>query len=326
MFLIIFLTGCHSPLNPPSLSPSPETSSPVVEITEPSKAGVSITASPTTVSSGQTITVTFSGAPGNQKDFIAMYKVGVANGQPYVSYKYLYGQKSGTLTFVAPQTPGDYEFRMFQNNTWVYLGKSNTVTVTSVSITASPTTVSSGQTITVTFSGAPGNQKDFIAMYKVGVANGQPYVSYKYLNGQKSGTLTFVAPQTPGDYEFRMFQNNTWVYLGKSNTVTVSFSAANPSFGTDSYEEFHYNPFGVCTYHYSGVGVINKGETGKVFVSVRWAYQSTSDNFIVFDMDKEEHVIVWFNTHCHSYGNLVWNTRPALPNDYSQGDVYVERL
>ena len=234
VFLIIFLTGCHSPLNLPSLSPSPETSSPVVEITEPSKAGVSIT--------------------------------------------------------------------------------------------ASPTTVSSGQTITVTFSGAPGNQKDFIAMYKVGVANGQPYVSYKYLNGQKSGTLTFVAPQTPGDYEFRMFQNNTWVYLGKSNTVTVSFSAANPSFGTDSYEEFHYNPFGVCTYHYSGVGVINKGETGKVFVSVRWAYQSTSDNFIVFDMDKEEHVIVWFNTHCHSYGNLVWNTRPALPNDYSQGDVYVERL
>jgi len=150
-----------------------------------------------------------------------MYKVGVANGQPYVSYKFLYGQKGGTLTFVAPQTPGDYEFRMFLNNTWVYLGKSNTVTVTSVSITASPTTVSSGQTITVTFSGAPGNQKDFIAMYKVGVPNGQPYVSYKYLNGQKSGTLTFTAPATAGDYEFRMFLNNTWVYLGKSNTVKV---------------------------------------------------------------------------------------------------------
>ena len=87
---------------------------------------------------------------------------------------------------------------------------------------ASPTSVSPGQTITVTFSGAPGNQKDFIALYKVGVANGPPYVSYKFLNGQKSGTLYFTAPSTAGDYEFRMFKNNTWVYLGKSNPVTVN--------------------------------------------------------------------------------------------------------
>jgi hypothetical protein len=186
---------------------------------------VSILASPTPVTSGQTITVTFSGAPGNLKDFIALYKVGVASGQPYISYKYLNGVKSGTLTFTAPTTAGSYEFRMFKNNTWVYLGKSNTVTVTlvsTVSISASPTSITSAsQTITVTFSGAPGNLKDFIALYKVGVANGQPYVSYKFLNGVKSGTLTFTAPTTAGDYEFRMFQNNTWVYLGKSNTVIV---------------------------------------------------------------------------------------------------------
>ena len=110
---------------------------------------------------------------------------------------------------------------MFKNNTWFYLGKSNTVKVIAVSLSASPTSVSSGQTITVTFSGAPGNQKDFIALYKVGVPNGQPYVSYKLLNGQTSGTLYFTAPSTAGDYEFRMFKNNTWFYLGKSNTVVV---------------------------------------------------------------------------------------------------------
>ena len=96
---------------------------------------------------------------------------------------------------------------MFLNNTWTFLGKSNVVKVTSVSITASPTTVNPGQTITVTYSGAPGNQKDFIAMYKVGVPNGQPYVTYQFLYGKTSGTLTFTAPQTAGDYEFRMFLN-----------------------------------------------------------------------------------------------------------------------
>ena len=99
--LFSFLTGCK-PLNTPSLSPSPATTDPEQGTTEPSKAGVSITASPTTVSSGQAITVTYSGAPGNLKDFIAMYKVGVPNGQPYVTYQILNGQKSGTLTFTAP--------------------------------------------------------------------------------------------------------------------------------------------------------------------------------------------------------------------------------
>jgi len=186
------------------------------------QSSVSLSASPTSVSPGQTITVTFFGAPGNQKDFIALYKVGVPNGQPYVSYQFLKGQTSGTLSFTAPSTAGDYEFRMFKNNDWVYLGKSNTVEVIPVSLDASPTLVSPGQSITVTFFGAPGNQKDFIALYKVGVPNGQPYVSYQFLNGQTSGTLSFTAPSTVGDYEFRMFKNNDWVYLGKSNPVIVS--------------------------------------------------------------------------------------------------------
>lgn len=91
-------------------------------------------------------------------------------------------------------------------------------------ISASPTAINPGDTITVTYSGAPGFENDWIAIFKVGDPN-TSYNEYLYLHEQKSGTLTFTAPTAPGEYEFRMFENfpeGGYNDLARSNTIQVA--------------------------------------------------------------------------------------------------------
>ena|GEM_PF-2245129 len=92
------------------------------------------------------------------------------------------------------------------------------------SISAFPSTVNPGETITVTYSGAPGFETDWIALYKAGDPN-TSYGEYYYLQKQKSGTLTFTAPTAPGEYDFRLFENwpdGGYNDLARSNTVRIA--------------------------------------------------------------------------------------------------------
>jgi len=88
-------------------------------------------------------------------------------------------------------------------------------------ISAYPSIVNPGDEITVTYSGAPGFYFDRIAMYKVGDPNEEEYDVGYYLAGEKSGTLFFTAPDEPGDYEFRLFEDDGYTDIARSNIVTV---------------------------------------------------------------------------------------------------------
>jgi hypothetical protein len=93
-------------------------------------------------------------------------------------------------------------------------------------ISASPSIVNPGDEITVTFSGAPGFYFDWIALFKVGEQDIYEqcelgYVIY-FLDGKKSGTLTITAPDEPGDYEFRLFEEGSETKdIARSNVVRV---------------------------------------------------------------------------------------------------------
>lgn len=196
-----------------------------------------ISASPVVASPGDEIFVFYSGAAGFDSDWIAIFKVGVAN-EEYGEWYYLYGEPSGNLTFTAPGEGGAYEFRMFEN--WAEGGgyndiaRSNVVTVeiealNLTNITASPLRVAPGGEISVDYSGAPGFETDWIAIYRVGAAN-EEYGQWHYLNGETSGTLTFTAPREDGEYEFRMFENwaggGGFSEIARSNMVYVATSTA----------------------------------------------------------------------------------------------------
>ena len=97
---------------------------------------------------------------------------------------------------------------------------------------ASPAAVNPADKITVVYSGAPGFDTDWIAIYRIGAAN-ERYGEWRYLRGEKSGTLTFAAPQELGEYEFRMFKNwagsGSYEEIARSNTfAVVSLGAGEP--------------------------------------------------------------------------------------------------
>jgi len=91
------------------------------------------------------------------------------------------------------------------------------------SIKASPSFVRPGEKIFVRFSGAPGNDSDWIAIYPVGEKS-ENYGEWYYLKGEKEGELIFTAPDEEGRYEFRMFANwpeGGYKPIATSNIITV---------------------------------------------------------------------------------------------------------
>jgi hypothetical protein len=191
----------------------------------------SLTASPSTAAFGGRITVNWT-APADHadNDWIGFYKVGNDN-QTYISYQPpTAGATSGSLTFTAPQTAdpttaGQYEFRYLPKNEYIDVARSNAVTLgPGYAVTASPSTVAPGGTITVNWTapeGHPGG--DWIALYKAEDPN-QAYQIFQYApEGGTSGSLTFTVPTTAtaGGYEFRYLPHGGYIDVARSS-ITVT--------------------------------------------------------------------------------------------------------
>ncbi|MEP7310395.1 MAG: IPT/TIG domain-containing protein [Acidobacteriota bacterium] len=105
---------------------------------------------------------------------------------------------------------------------------SYTFEVVAISLSASPSLVTSGDQLTVSWSAARGwSALDWIGLFKVGV----PSTSYQngwwdYAHGGASGTLTLSAPAQPGEYEFRYMLDDGFIDVARS-PVRVS-AAASP--------------------------------------------------------------------------------------------------
>ncbi len=130
----------------------------------------SLSASPSTVAPGGTVTLTFANVPvPTVRDWIGQYVLG-NTGNSFIAgsqgWKYVgvspctqtvpgASRASGTCTFTVPATPGSYNFRLWDNdNILVQHAVSNTVTVVappSVTLSANPTTVTSGGSSVLTW-------------------------------------------------------------------------------------------------------------------------------------------------------------------------------
>ena len=187
----------------------------------------SVTASPSTVIVGalNSITANWSASTARPtSDWVALYKVGTASNSSYISYKYIGGGTSGTLLFDAPSDAGQYELRYLFSD-YTSHATSNIITVNNptVTLTASPATVTAGSTITVNWTaGSTRPTTDWVGLYKVG-ETGWSYLDYKYIGGGTSGSVSFTAPTTAGQYEFHYYVTSSpTTSVKKSNVVTVS--------------------------------------------------------------------------------------------------------
>ncbi|MCX6089138.1 MAG: hypothetical protein NTX88_01925 [Candidatus Atribacteria bacterium] len=144
------------------------------------------------------------------------------NDQNDVAYQYLSGKTEGQLVFSAPADPGNYDFRMHNTDSG---GKeiatvSFTVAFPQPHLSLNATEFSPGESITVHFASSPGNQKDWVGLYKKGAVD-RDYLTWKYTEGKKDGSLTFEAPSDPGEYDARLFENDGYTRQSISETFTV---------------------------------------------------------------------------------------------------------
>ena len=202
---------------------------------EPDPTAATLTPGTTTAAPGEAVTVTLADGPGGAQDWLALAQVGDPT-SIYVAYTYVgAGVTDRTWTVTVPQTPGDYEFRLFINNSYTQVAVSAPVTVgsgtpdpSSASLTPNTTTAAPGEAVTVTLAGSPGGAQDWLALAQVGDPSSS-YVAYTYVGaGVTDRTWTVTMPQTPGDYEFRLFLDNGFTQAGVSVPVIVEAAVPDP--------------------------------------------------------------------------------------------------
>jgi parallel beta-helix repeat protein len=188
-----------------------------------------IIAAPAFVNTCEQITVSYTGVPGYENDWIAMYESGSTDTN-YITRQYLDGKENGTVILEAPDQ-GSYNFRIFENDSYNRLATSNSVEVKTrngTKVIASSSHVAPGGTVTVTYWGAPAEGTGIIGMYGVNRPDKFP-LGKRSIGSKNCGKMTWQLPYDPGQYDFRMFRSDitdinqgAYQLLGQSNVVTVS--------------------------------------------------------------------------------------------------------
>ena len=228
-FFVVRAYGDSGVLGPPSTE---------LSFTVPFGPDVSVNTA--SIQPGGTISASITGGPGVPTDWVGFFPSGAAaNGS--TDWKHLNGTRtppllgmtSGTVSFVAPSTPGIYVVR-FYSALNVLLSSSISITVSSAPTVAAPASVTAGQTIPVTVTNGPANRYDMVALYPGSSTSTSAYIDWKYLNGTQvapasgssNANVTFTAPTQAGQYFVRFMYNNGSSVLATSGVITVVANTA----------------------------------------------------------------------------------------------------
>ena len=186
------------------------------------------------------IVATFASGPGNSTDWIGIYPQGIVpSGSPQsLLWRYTNGTttaggtlKNGSVTFSNPQLPqGQYSAWFLVNNGYSVLAGPVNFSVSTTDtpqLTLDRTTYTSGNSITASFSGGPGNSSDWIGIYPRGeIPDGNPAsLLWRYTNGTttsggnlKNGSVAFSNHGlASGLYTAWFLANNGYTALASFN-------------------------------------------------------------------------------------------------------------
>jgi hypothetical protein len=202
--------------------------------------GPSVQLDKTSYEPGEAITANFAGAPGNAKDWIGIYPAGVTPGTVNSTlWFYLDGTQSGTavvesgsVTFPGGlATEGEWTAYLLENDGYTILAQQSfTVGTSGPSVQVGKPTYETREAITVTFSGAPGNTKDWIGIYPAGITPGPvPATAWLYVDGTQggnegieAGSVTFAnGLNTAGDWTVFLLENDGYTVLAQRNFTVV---------------------------------------------------------------------------------------------------------
>lgn len=219
-------------------------------VTLPSVTIAATDASATEGSTADTGTFTVSRAGNTSGALTVFYSVGgtAINGTDYVSLSGSVAIPTGQSS--APIVVTTIDDSNFEGNETVVIalsanaaytvGANASATVTIIdnesppagpTLTASPTSLAPNGTVTAAWSGIVNpTGRDWIGLYPAGAGDGS-YQRWAYVNCSQTagsaaavGSCPFVAPSTGGNYEFRLFANDSYSRLATSNPFVVTVS------------------------------------------------------------------------------------------------------
>ena len=218
-----------------------------------------LSASPGPVNPGGTVTATWSGIGSpSAGDWIGLYSPGAAD-SAYLGWRSTTGMASGSVAFTIPASlsPGTYELRLYSN--YMRQATSGLISVQVATLSASPSPVNPGGTVTATWSGlgSPG-AGDWIGIYIPGAAD-SAYLGWRSTTGMASGSVAFIIPASlsPGNYELRLFSN--YMRQATSGLISVQVATLSASPGP-------VNPGGTVTATWSGLGSPGAGDWIGIYI------------------------------------------------------------
>jgi hypothetical protein len=208
LVLVGISLGCDKSPSAPTPAAGPAPAAPTVTPPAGPSEVISLTPTPSVVTSGGQLTLNWVGPSGRGcsggGDWIAIYKVGdpditgAANGHSDLWFEHVCGATSGTSTLSAPSQPGEYEFRFMFGDTAVARSSPVTVNASASPLVPGPTLsldggiASSrqiGQTFWFTGSGYTAGQK--VTRYVDPAVNGSTVLT-PTLTADGSGNLTWT--------------------------------------------------------------------------------------------------------------------------------------
>jgi outer membrane protein OmpA-like peptidoglycan-associated protein len=174
------------------------------------------------------------------KSWIGVYKNGHKTNHKYVEYQYLKGN-SGSLAFSAPKAPGDYEFVLIETDYQAADEPPVKFTVTKAGADlvtlridreayqpAAP--LKAYITLRTTLS-----DQAWLGIFPTDTPHNVPrnYLAYEYIRQGSEKPYLFKAPEKPGDYDVRVFDDNFGNEITSVAFQVGSFNAENLSLATD---------------------------------------------------------------------------------------------
>ncbi len=176
----------------------------------------SITLNKPTYNAGESITVTLTDVTGQSNNWVGIFQKNTPNNWAYdLKDKWFNFKPNGTLTITAPQNAGDYEIRLFYNDSLNMVKKvSFKVNGAEPTITLNKTQYNPNENISVNLANIAGVSNNWVGIFKKNdLSTWDTLIKDNWFNFKPNGTLTIKAPSIPGDYSLRLFYNDSLILV-----------------------------------------------------------------------------------------------------------------
>ncbi len=201
LFIIVFFTACGS-----------ETSIKKDNLQNSKRAwlqSVQLSSDKRSYNIGESIRVSLENVSGEDNNWVGIYKKGEQSGWDNVYDQKWFYFRDGTLDLTAPSKGGDYEIRLFYNDT-LNVEKSIPIKVLAKShLNISKKDYLKNETITINLSSIDGEDNNWVGIYKKDDQSAWDNVYDQKWFYFRNGSLKLQAPANSGDYQIRLFYNDS---------------------------------------------------------------------------------------------------------------------